>query len=188
MLLIPGRGRLFFVILVGPPRQNARELRETRTLGDRLPSELLDHALGLLPDVKAYFEVILLDALPPNARVAALQHADLHAMARAADAVVLENRAEAEASRATAAVNALSLLDGDIDGDSSIPPPLTPTVSAVSRESRTKKSDSLCATHARWGKKAYSCQSPSSCRMSKVIFPKPTAPSSALGNGKAGGQ
>ena len=96
------------------PRQNARELRETRSMGDRLPSEFLDHALGLLPDVKTYFEIILLDALPPNARIAALQHTDLRAMAKAADAVVLENRAEAEVVHpVSAAVNAMSLLDDD---------------------------------------------------------------------------
>ena len=158
-------------------------------MGDRLPSEFLDHALGLLPDVKTYFEIILLDALPPNARVAALQHSDLRAMARAADAVVLENRAEAEASPATVAVNALSLLDGDVDSAGVIPPPLTPTVAAVSRDSRGKKNDSLCPTHARWGKKAYKCQSPSTCRMSRVVIPRPVvSPQAASGNGKAGGQ
>ena len=169
------------------PRQNARELRETRSMGDRLPSEFLDHALGLLPDVKTYFEIILLDALPPNARVAALQHTDLRAMARAADAVVLENRAEAEASRPVS-VSALTLLDDDVDGGCSTAP-LTPTVAAVSREQRSKKSPSLCPTHARWGKKAYKCQAPSTCRMSSVISPKPSpSPPAASGNGKAGGQ
>ena len=91
------------------PRQMARDLREARSLGDQLPSEFLDHAMSLLPDVKAYFEIILLDALPPNARVAALNHTDLRAMALAADAVVMENRAAAEVDRATAAVSALSL-------------------------------------------------------------------------------
>ena len=172
------------------PRQNARELRETRSMGDRLPSEFLDHVLGLLPDVKTYFEIILLDALPPNARVAALQHTDLRAMARAADAVVLENRAEAEASQPVPAINAISLLDDDVVGGSPIPPPLTPTVAAVARDPRARKSDSLCPTHARWGKKAYKCQSPSTCRMSRVIFPKPAAntTTAASGNGKAGGQ
>ena len=54
------------------PRQLAREAREARSLGDRLPSEFLDHLTGLLPDIKLFYEVALLDALPPNARVAAL--------------------------------------------------------------------------------------------------------------------
>ena len=68
-----------------------------------LPSELLDHLYGLLPDVKALFEVILLDSLTPDARNAALQHTGAAAMAQAADKVYLANRALAGAS-----VNALS--------------------------------------------------------------------------------
>ena len=157
------------------------------SMGDRLPSEFLDHVLGLLPDVKSYFEIILLDALPPNARVAALQHTDLHAMARAADAVVMEDHAEAEAgaSRASAAVSALSLLDDDLAGSQSIPPPITPTVAAVGRDQRSR--GSLCASHARWGKKTYKCQAPSSCRMKNITIPKPSQPA-VQGNGKAGGQ
>ena len=85
------------------PCHLAHELRETRSLGDKLPSKLLDHMMGLLPDVKALFEVILLDALPDNARVAALQHTDVVAMAKEADAMVMENRASAEVDRADGA-------------------------------------------------------------------------------------
>ena len=168
------------------PRQLAREAREARALGDRLPSEFLDHIMGLLPDVRMFYEIALLDALPQNARVAALQHSSVEAMARAADAVMLENRAEAEASRA---VNAISLLDDELDSRP-VPPPPAPVVAAVAKTSR--KSDSLCGTHARWGKKAFKCQSPSTCRMSKIICPRPTSSSSssatASGNGRAGGQ
>ena len=166
------------------PRQLAREARESRSMGDKLPSEYLDYIMGLLPDVKTFYEIALLDALSPNARVAALQHSGVEAMARAADAVVLESRVEAELSRS---VNAVSLLDYFSDSPSG-PPPISPTVAAVSRPPR--KSDSLCGQHARWGKKAYKCQAPSTCRMSKIIFPKPASTSSATvpGNGKAGGQ
>ena len=142
--------------------------------------------MGLLPDVRTYFEVTLLDALPANARVAALQHTDLFDMARAAEAVVLENRAEAESShlQATSSVNALSLLDSDCDGV--VPPPMAPTVAAVARPRHPqKKSDSLCANHARYGKETYKCQSPSTCRMRGVIKPRPET--SASGNGPAGG-
>ena len=145
------------------PRQLAREAREARSLGDKLPSEFLDHLMALLPDVKTFYEIALLDALPANARVAALQHSAVLDMARAADAVVLESRAELEAS---SAVNALSLLDDDLVVDRTMPPPLTPApaVAAVgrfgaqasaSRESQQKKKDSLCFTHSRWGKEAY---------------------------------
>ena len=175
------------------PRQLAREARDTRVLGDRLPSEFLDHYVGFLPDVKTLYEVALLDALPANARVAALQHTDVYAMARAADAVMLENRAEAESPRALqASVNSLSLLDGDLQYDHPVLP-LTPTVSAVSRNTRPplKKTDTLCAIHARYGKEAYKCQSPSSCKMRNILMPRPPAPSpssAVSGNGAAGGQ
>ena len=175
------------------PRQLAREFMESRSLGDKLASEFLDHVVGLASDIKILYEVLLLDALPANARVAALQHTDVYDMARAADAVILENRALAESSRASPAaaptLSALSLLDDELDCGRAIPPPLTPTVAAASRDSRPpyKKTDTLCAVHARWGKEAWKCLTPASCKMSKVIAPKP-ASASAPGNGKAGGR
>ena len=171
------------------PRQLARELHHIRGMGDRLPSEHLDHLYGLLPDVKALFEVLLLDYLPDNARVAALQHSDVRAMAKAADAVVLENRAAAAADRHVPSVNSVALLDGDLsDG---LPPPLDPVVAALSSASRgprppLKKTETLCAVHARWGKEAYTCRSPSTCKMHNILRPPPQKPAS--GNGKAGGQ
>ena len=91
------------------PRQLAREAREARSMGDKLPSEFLDHLMSLLPDVKTFYEVALLDALPSNARVAALGHTDVRSMALAADAVVLENRASAEHDRPVAAVMSVSV-------------------------------------------------------------------------------
>ena len=170
------------------PRQLAREARESRSLGDKLPSEFLDHLMALLPDVKTFYEVALLDALPSNARVAALQHSSVLDMARAADAVVLESRAELESSRA--AVNALSLLDEDVGRSPAMPAPLTPVVAAVGGRAPVRRD--LCSAHARWGKKTYKCSAPSSCRMSKVIAPRPpsttSSQSSAPGNGRAGGQ
>ena len=159
-------------------------------MGDMLPSEFLDHVMGLLPDVKTFYEIALLDALSPNARVAALQHSDVLSMARAADAVVLESRAEAELPRA---INAVSLLDDDSDFRA-VPPPLTPApapvVAAVRAPPAAQTKKELCATHARWGKKAFKCLSPSSCRMRHNTIPRPSpSPSaSAPGNGRAGGQ
>ena len=176
------------------PRQLAREAREARSLGDKLPSEFLDHLMALLPDIKTFYEIALLDALPSNARVAALQHSEVLDMARAADAVVLESRAELESSRA---VNALSLLDDELDGVRSMPPPLTPSpaVAALGRSGpqsavpasreQKKKDASLCFSHSRWGKEAYRCGAPNTCRMRGVIKPRPPAVS---GNGKAGGR
>ena len=176
------------------PRQLARTFLDTRTLGDRLPSEYLDHIEGLLPDIKVLYQVMLLDALSPNARVAALQHSDARAMARAADAVVLENRAVSESDRSVPSVNSLSLLDSDLDGANNFPPPLAPAavpeIAAVSRSQRPplKKVDGLCAVHARWGKEAYTCRSPNTCKMRNVLKTPPPSSQAARGNGKAGGQ
>ena len=173
------------------PRQLARECREIRTLGDRLTSELLDHVMGLLPDIKTFYEVLLLDALPDNARVAALQHADLFAMARAADAVVLESRASEHSDRCVPTVSSLSLLDSAVDTTSAVPLTPQPAVAAVGGGPRPplKKSDGMCAVHARWGKEAYKCQAPRTCKMRNVIARRPPPPpTSASGNGKAGGQ
>ena len=94
-------------------------------------------------------------------------------------------------TRAVDAVNALLLLD-DVVADSSIPLPISPTVAplvaavaAVGKDQRVL-SKNLCSTHARWGKKAFKCLAPSSCKMRNIIMPKPSPPSS--GNGRAGGQ
>ena len=156
-------------------------------MGDRSPSEFLEHAMSLLPDPKVFFEVVLLDALSPNARVAALQHTDVRAMARAADAVWLENKTSAELDRTAVAVSAISL-DGD-DGACGYRPPqaVAPVVAAASREPQVqhRKKESLCWVHARWGKEAYKCMAPNTCRLRSVIKPRPA---SASGNGRAGGR
>ena len=121
-------------------------------------------------------------------------------MARAADAVVLENRA-AEATGITGitpSVNSLSLLDDVVDGAGVYPQPLTPTpvVAAVAAAGAAsagarpthKRSGGLCPVHTKWGKEAYRCSKPASCRMHNVIRPRPpqSAASPAPGNGKAG--
>ena len=143
--------------------------------------------MGLLPDVMAFFEVNLLDALPDNARIAALNHTNVFDMARAADAVVIENRAAAE-SLSSPAINSLSLLDSDVE--TRCPQPLEPCVAAVAAgrdRPPYKKTDTLCAVHARWGKEAYKCLS-RTCKMRHIIAcPPPQSTPSASGNGKAGG-
>ena len=170
------------------PRQLAREMRDTRTLGDRLPSELLDHMFGLLPDVMALFEANLLDSLPDNARVAALRHTDVRSMARAADAVVLENRAAAESFRP--AVSSVSLLDAALD--TRCPPPLEPLVDVAAasaprdRRQQGRQPGKLCSRHAQFGRDAYKCLDPRNCRLSNFTRPPPSA--AAQGNGKAGGR
>ena len=177
------------------PHQMARTFRETRVLGDMLPSELLDHLLGLIPDVNALVEVVLLDALPSNARDAALQQTGMHAMAAAADSVALGNRALETAERS---VNALSLSASPSSPPMTPPDFSSPAVHAVQAASATprssgskpRKSDSLCSSHARWGKETYKCLAPHSCRMRGTLKPRPPAPSAspAPGNGPAGGR
>ena len=156
------KSRLSFLRHFGQtPRQMAREMREARSLGDRLPTEFLSHLRGLVPDFNVMFEVALLDALPANAHDAALQHSSLDSMAEAADLVVLENRAAAVSLRdhAVASVSA----DPVADYYAELQPQLqvaavssTPT-SATSRGPRRppfRRTDTLCAIHAKWGKEA----------------------------------
>ena len=183
------------------PRQMAREMRDARSLGDKLPSEFLDHLRGLVPDFNVMFEVALLDALPANARDAALQHSNIDAMAEAADLVVLENR-----------VAAASLHDPGVSSISS-PNPVTEyyaelqqhqsspdlaahdaSVAALSRGPRRppfRRTDSLCAIHAKWGREAFKCSGPSFCKMKNVVRPRQaaaTSPAPAAGNANAGGR
>ena len=160
------------------PRDLVRELRELRSLGDNTPSEILAHIRGLMPDPDVMFEVVLLDLLPPNARDAALQHSTLDAMAAAADLIVAEN--------AVAANNpSISSVDAVVDGGA--------VVAAAAA------TPDLCSTHARYGKAAYKCSSPATCRMKNIIRQRPSssrssasssAPASAAasGNSRAGGR
>ena len=151
------------------PRDLVRELRELRSLGDSTPSEILAHMRGLMPDPDVMFEVVLLDLLPPNARDAALQHSTLDAMAAAADLIVAENAVAANSP----SISAVRAPDPDSVAAVSAPP----------------VSD-LCPTHAKYGKAAYRCTSPSTCRMKNIIRQRPTPPSSskssASGNSRAG--
>ena len=158
------------------PRDLARELRDLRSLGDNTPSEILAHMRGLLPEPDVLFEVILLDLLPANARDAALHHTALDEMAAAADLVVAENNVAASLP----VVSAVSSLPAD---DSAA---VSPSLAAVSSTS------DLCPVHACYGKSAYRCASPSTCRMKNIIRQRPSSSSTssrpASGNSKAGGR
>ena len=144
-------------------------------MGDNTPSEILAHIRGLLPDVDVLYEVVLLDLLPPNARDAALQHSSLDSMAAAADLIVAENAVAASLP----AVSELAAPDSSDDR--------VVSVAAVAAPS----SAGLCRVHARYGKAAYRCSSPSTCRMKNIIRQRPPAPSpasssSSSGNARAG--
>ena len=161
------------------PRDLARELREVRSLGDCTPTEILAHIRGLLPDPDVFFEVVLLDLLPANARDAALQHSNLDDMAAAADLIVAENAVAASLP----SVAALSSPDSGADG--------RPEVAATSAPAAVPD---LCQVHARYGRSAYRCASPATCRMKNVIRQRPAAAAAprsstqASGNSKAGGR
>ena len=144
------------------PRDLARELRELRSLGDSTPSEILAHMRGLMPDPDVFFEVVLLDLLPANARDAALQHSSLDAMAAAADLIVAENQVAATMP----SVSGISLSDVDLDGVGQA----QASVAAVA---------DLCPVHARYGKAAYRCSAPASCRMKNIIRQRPATSSSS---------
>ena len=176
------------------PRQMARDLRDgNRSLGEKLPTEFLDHVRGLVQDFNIFLEVVLLDALPKNARDAALQQDGVDAMASAADLVVLENRAAAMGLR-DGAVNSIDASFFEDVAPVQPAPPLQAhaSVAAVSKDMRPQPKD-LCFIHSRWGKDAYKCASPRFCRMKSIIRPRPPQPTSSggqrpSGNGPAGGQ
>ena len=68
----------------------------------------------------------------------------------------------------------------------------TPLIAAVAAPS--KDPEGLCVIHSKWGKDAYSCADPSSCKLRMFTRPRPPRPprkSSAgkpSGNGAAGKQ
>ena len=76
-----------------------------------MPTDMLEHIYGLLPDPRVIYEVIFLDLLPPAAKDAALQHSSLDAMAAAADRIVIEGSPATapSVSEVTAAVSALAV-------------------------------------------------------------------------------
>ena len=167
------------------PRDLARECRKLDSLGDMMPSDMLEHIYGLLPDPSVIYEVVFLDLLPPAARNATLQHSSLPAMAAAADKIVLEGSSVAPVpSVAAVASAAASLAIEDVSAISS-------QRGQRSRERPPRALRFLCSAHARWGKNAHRCGDPSSCHMKDLIRPRqdqPLPPRAAPGNGRAGRQ
>ena len=114
---------------------------------------MLFYMRSLLPGVpdNALFEAIFIDLLPANARDAAVKHEVLEDMAEAADKVLAE---EPSAS-------VVSSIDGVCDGATGLSQVSTP---------RKPKDPSLCYVHNRYGRTAYRCASPRTCRMKDVIL------------------
>ena len=150
------------------PRDRARVLRSLTSLGDRTPTEMLFYMRSLLPGFpdSPLFEAIFIDLLPANARDAAVKHEKMEDMAEAADKVLAEAPV---ASSVTAIVDEFNTSTG------------LAQVARATSTPRKPKDNSLCYNHARYGKGAYRCASPKTCRM-KDIVTKPATSSPASGN------
>ena len=182
------------------PRDQARECRRLESLGDMMPSDMLEHIYGLLPDPAVIYEVIFLDLLPPAARDAALQHTSLSAMASAADKIVREGSSTATNVPTVSAVST-SIEDSYVDGDvaaladrrpprSGARPRQDPRRRSGPRQRSPRPQSFLCSNHIRWGKNTHRCSDPASCHMKDITRPRPEVQPAARpsGNGWAGGQ
>ena len=147
---------------------------------------MLHYMRSLLPGYpdNPLFEAIFIDLLPANARDAAVKHDSMEDMAKAADKVLAE--APPTTTMVTAAIScALSPCPrtpvdvARVTRDGPPSSPHTPSRKAQARDS------SLCYIHVRYGKAAFKCATPSSCRMRDVLA-KPDTPAS--GNYNAGCQ
>ena len=157
------------------PRDRARTLRSLTSLGDRTPSEMLCYMRSLLPGYpdNPLFESIFIDLLPANARDAAVKHEILEDMAEAADKVLAE-----EPSSQTITSVSSSSYEEDIN--------LAQVRSGSRPQSSAKKlTKDLCYVHKNYGRSAFRCASPQTCKMRDVIS-RPGV--QASGNANAGRQ
>ena len=159
-----------------------------------MPSDMLEHIYGLLPDPAVIYEIIFLDLLPPAAKDAALQHSSLPAMAAAADKIVLEGSpASAVAAVAEVSSAAAALALDEISAVSSTRG--QPRGRDRDRDRPPRALRFLCSNHARWGRNSFRCADPSTCHMKDLVRPRqlpqdqPSSSSRAApGNGRAGRQ
>lgn len=170
----------------------AGDLLLITSLGDRTPSDLLRYMRSLQPGEGegSLFVVIFLNALPKNAKDAALPKApNLDEMAKAADIVL----AVPDARPSSLSVQEVSADDGlVVDGyvDAVRNPPrhgasstARPSSSSSASRSSSGNDSRLCAVHKRFRELAFRCASPKTCPMRQVLCPRPEA-----GNAKAGRQ
>ena len=126
---------------------------------------MLFYMRSLLPGYpdNPLFEAIFIDLLPANARDAAVKHDVLEDMAEAADKILTE----------APAASVVSSLDCPTDGAAGL--------AQVTHTPKKPKDPSLCYVHNRYGRGAFRCASPRTCRMKDVIVKPP-------GNSNAGRQ
>ena len=137
---------------------------------------MLCYMRSLLPGYpdNPLFKAIFIDLLPANARDAAVKHELLEDMADAADKVLAEAPPVSQVYE-DPGVNAAGLA----------PIARSPTSQAQAQNTPRKSRDpSLCYNHARYGRGAYKCSSPATCRMRSIVAKPPPA----SGNAKAGRQ
>lgn len=162
-----------------PAEEMAAELHGLSSFGDRSAVDHLEHMRSLQPGdpETALFRHIFVHCVPSHVRAATSCHLpDLDKMAAAADV-------------ALAACGSLA------------PPSVSPSapemhVSAIGQApaDRSQLTNGLCFIHARWGRNAYNCAAPDTCKMKAVLKrrsnrqQRPPPPASASGNAPAGGQ
>ena len=187
------------------PRDHAREFRRLESLGDMMPSDMLEHILGLLPDPAIIYEVVFLDLLPPAARDAALQHTSLSVMAAAADKIVREGSSAPPAAPSNLSVSAVAAAADDLHLHEDVSPAVSAIDRRPPRQGQRRRPDArrrsprgprfLCDNHSCWGRDTFRCADPATCHMKDLIKPRPSGPSPPSsssarpsGNGRAGGQ
>ena len=129
-------------------RDRARKIMELGSLGDELAVERLDkiRALRGQETNDIFLEEIFLRQLPDSVRTV---------MANV-DMADLDAFAKAADNHILAARDVHSL-------------------SAI-RPGPSKQSDDLCNNHKRFGKKTWNCQLPETCKMARIITPRPARP------------
>ena len=163
----------------------ASDLLLVTSLGDRTPSDLLRYMRSLQPGEQetSLFIVIFLNALPRNARDAALPKApNLDEMAKAADIVLSFPEARAQTAAVQAVLRAQDSDDEEVGHVDAIARRQHPSSSSSSSSSAHRKSWT-CKVHQKFKDKTYKCGDPERCAMRHVISPRPGA-----GNGPAGRQ
>ena len=147
------------------------ELHGLCSLGDRTAVDFLGHMRALQPGEaeNGLFKHIFVKSLPQYVRAIVSHHGSLDDMAAAADVIL----------RSVPDQSTMPLSD--------------PHVSAITHP-RDQLIGGLCFIHSRYGREAFNCALPESCKMRNIIRPRSTNNTSrrnspaASGNGNAGGR